>query len=80
MGNTQSYVYASLSACSLYFIYVYLYSSHRLKTNVLSSGKLPSLAYLYIKYLIRGLTRRSGHLYTSTAKQCEVDYTVVNCR
>lgn len=81
MGNTQSYVGASLSVCSVCLLYVYFYSSHQLlKTNSLTSDRLPGLDYLFIKYLTRALTRRTGHLYPATKKQCEVVYTILNCR
>ncbi|XP_069557702.1 uncharacterized protein [Brachyistius frenatus] len=80
MGNAQSYVTASLSACSVYLLYVYVYRAHEaLKTNVLQSDKLPSFLYLYGKYLSRALTRREGHL-CAAAEEREVIYTVLNCR
>ncbi|GAA6226584.1 uncharacterized protein LOC108878046 [Lates japonicus] len=81
MGNAQSYGVASLAVCSLYLVYVHIYCSHKLlKTNVLTSDKLPSYGYLYIKYLIRALTRRTGCLHTTTAKKSEAVYTVLKCR
>ncbi|CAK6959548.1 uncharacterized protein si:ch211-12e13.1 [Scomber scombrus] len=80
MGNTQSYIVASLSVSSVCLVYVYFYSSHRLlKTNVLTSDTLPSSGYLFIKHVTKALTRRTGCLY-STNKQSEVIYTVLNCR
>ncbi|XP_059193215.1 uncharacterized protein si:ch211-12e13.1 isoform X2 [Centropristis striata] len=81
MGNTQSYVVASLSVCSAYFAYVHIYCSYKLlKTNALKDEKLPSFVYLYIKYVTKALTRRRGYLHTTTTKNSEVVYTVLNCR
>ncbi|XP_044054127.1 uncharacterized protein si:ch211-12e13.1 [Siniperca chuatsi] len=78
MGRAQSCIVASLT---VYLVYVYIYRSHKLlKTNVLSNERLPSLVYLYIKYLAKAATRRTGYLYTATTKKCEVVYTVLNCR
>ncbi|KAL3976251.1 low density lipoprotein receptor adapter protein 1 [Sarotherodon galilaeus] len=79
MGNAQSYIVASLSVCSVYLVYVHVYCAHKLlKTNELHSDKLPSNAYVYMKYLSRRVTRRAGCLY-GTEKQ-EAVYTVVSCR
>ncbi|KAE8291658.1 Immediate early response 3-interacting protein 1 [Larimichthys crocea] len=50
-----------------------------LKTNVLNNDRLPSFVYLYIKYLSRAVTRRTGCLYTAAANS-DVVYTVLNCR
>lgn len=81
MGNVQSYVVASLSVSSVYFLYAYFYCSYKLlKTNVLHSERLPSFAYLFIKYLIKALTRRPGRLDKTSTKTCEVAYTILNCR
>ncbi|KAM7416088.1 hypothetical protein PAMA_018252 [Pampus argenteus] len=81
MGNTQSYIVASLSVCSVCLVYVYIYSSHQLlKTNVVTSDRLPSSGYLFIKYLTKALTRRTGYLYPAAKTQREVVYTVLNCR
>ncbi|XP_028269127.1 uncharacterized protein LOC114440809 [Parambassis ranga] len=82
MGNAQSYIVASLSVCSLYFVYVHIYRAHKvLKSNVLESDKLPSFVYLYIKYFSKSLTRKTGNLYaTQTRKKCESVYTVLSCR
>ncbi|XP_017270076.1 uncharacterized protein si:ch211-12e13.1 isoform X2 [Kryptolebias marmoratus] len=80
MGNAQSSVVAALSLCSFYLVYSYIYRSHQLlKTNVLSSDRLPSLAYLSVRYLSRAVTRRAGHLYTPAAEK-PVVYTALNCR
>ncbi|KAM7018078.1 uncharacterized protein LKV04_001724 [Tautogolabrus adspersus] len=80
MGTAQSFIVSSLTVCSVCFLYVHIYSSHMaLKRSVLDDKSLPSFVFLYIKYLIRILTRRRGYLYTET-KQCEVDYTALNCR
>lgn len=79
MGNAQSYIVASLSVCSVYLVYVHVYCAHKLlKTTELHSDKLPSDAYVYMKYLSRRVTRRAGCLY-GTVKQ-EAGYTVVSCR
>ncbi|XP_031156481.1 uncharacterized protein si:ch211-12e13.1 isoform X2 [Sander lucioperca] len=81
MGNEQSYIVASLSLCSVYLVYVHIYRSWKLlKTNVLYDENVPSLAYVYIKYVTKALTRRTGCLYTATTKEHEVVYTVLNCR
>lgn len=79
MGNAQSYIVATLSVCSVYLVYVHVYCAHKLlKTTELHSDKLPSDAYVYMKYLSRRVTRRAGCLY-GTEKQ-EAGYTVVSCR
>lgn len=81
MGNAQSYTAASLSACCVYIIYVYIYCSHKLlKTSVLNNERLPSFVYLYIKYVTRALTRRTGYLNTATTETRDVVYTVLSCR
>lgn len=80
MGSAQSYIVASLSACSVYLGYVCIYCSYKLlKTNVLNGDNLPSFLYLYIKYWTRALTRRTGYLY-ATPKTGEAVYTVLKCR
>lgn len=79
MGNAQSYCVASLAVYSLYLVYVHIYCSHNLlKTNVLAGDRLPSFWYLYVKFVSRAATRKTGHLYT--AHRCEASYTVHNCR
>ncbi|XP_041854634.1 uncharacterized protein si:ch211-12e13.1 isoform X2 [Melanotaenia boesemani] len=82
MGNTQNCIVASLSVCSTYLFYHYIYCSYQsLKTNVLSGDKLPSFVYLYVKYLTGLVTRRTGHLYTDTlTKTPAIVYTILNCR
>ncbi|XP_042343470.1 uncharacterized protein si:ch211-12e13.1 [Plectropomus leopardus] len=81
MGNAQSYIAASLSVCCVYLVYDHIYRSHKLlKTNVLNNDSLPSFVYLYIKYVTRALTRRTGYLYTAPREQSEVVYTLLNCR
>lgn len=81
MENAQTLTIASVTACSLYVAYAYIYRSHRLlKTNVLDNRKLPSFAYLYIKFLVKAATRRTGCLYDASAKKSDVIYTVHNCR
>ncbi|CAJ1068339.1 uncharacterized protein si:ch211-12e13.1 [Xyrichtys novacula] len=82
VGNTLSCVVASLSAYSVYLFYVHIYSSHTaLRNNVLHNKSLPSLVYLYLKYLIKTLKRRrTGHLYTVSSNKCEVVYTAIDCR
>ncbi|XP_023253388.1 uncharacterized protein LOC111647922 isoform X2 [Seriola lalandi dorsalis] len=80
MGNVQSYGAASFAVCSVYLV-VHIYCSHKvLKTNVLTSDKLPSFSYLYIKYVFRALTRRTGHLHTTKTKRNEAVYTILKCR
>ncbi|XP_035515078.1 uncharacterized protein si:ch211-12e13.1 [Morone saxatilis] len=77
----RSYAVASLTACSVYVVYVYIYCSHKLlKTNVLNNERLPSFVYLYIRYVSRAVTRRTGCLYTAAPQRTEVVYTVLNCR
>lgn len=81
MGNVQSYVVPSLTVGSLYLVYSHIYCSYTLlKTNVLNNDRLPSFVYLYIKHLIKALTRRTGCLYTANTNKREVVYTVFNCR
>ncbi|XP_076020871.1 uncharacterized protein LOC143011766 [Genypterus blacodes] len=82
MGNAQSYVVASLSLSSVYLFYAYFYCSHKLlETNVLHSDKLPSFAYLFTRYVVKAVSRRTGRLHTTcTKKKGEVVYTVINCR
>lgn len=80
MGNAQSCVITSVSVCSVYFLYIHIYSSHRaLTAEELDSKRLPSFVYLYIKYFFRLLTRRTGHLHT-LAGSGDVVFTVLNCR
>lgn len=81
MGNAQSYSAASLAVFSMYFVYVHIYCSYELlKTDVLNNERLPSFVYLYIKYVTKALTRRTGCLYTAATKKRDVVYTVLNCR
>ncbi|XP_032434217.1 uncharacterized protein LOC116729652 [Xiphophorus hellerii] len=82
MGNARSCVVASLSVCSVCLGCVYIYRSHKLlRQNALNSDKLPSFAYLYVKYLSRAVTRRAGQLYAARAVGARaVVYTVLNCR
>ncbi|XP_047448564.1 uncharacterized protein si:ch211-12e13.1 [Mugil cephalus] len=82
MGNVQGHVFASVSVCSVYLIYVHIYCAHKaLKTNVLYFDKLPSFVYLYVKYWFRSLTRREGCLYAAHATtDSQAVYTVLNCR
>ncbi|KAF3696158.1 hypothetical protein EXN66_Car011834 [Channa argus] len=78
MGNTQSYIVSSVF--SVYLAYVHIYCSYKLlKTNVLHSEKLPSFLFLYIKYLTRSLSRRTGHLY-ATVNTCECVFTALENR
>lgn len=80
MGNAQSYTLASAAAGTVYLLYAHVYCSHTLLTgDALSSDRLPSPAYLLVRYLLRALTRTPGHLYTSTTEGCELLYTVT-CR
>lgn len=75
MGSVQSCVFVSISA---YFLYVHVYRSHkRLKTEI-DYNKLPTLAYLYLRYLSRAVARRKGRL--DATNRCDVSYTIVNCR
>lgn len=79
MLTAQSCGVASLTVCSLYVLYVYIYCSHKLlKTRVLNNDRLPSSVYVYMKYLAKALTRRTGCLYT--AKKSDVVFTVLSCR
>ncbi|XP_077417017.1 uncharacterized protein LOC144048672 [Vanacampus margaritifer] len=82
MRNIQNYILASLSVCTIYFVYVHIYCSHKLrKTNALCCERLPKFSYLFLKYLIKALTWRKGCLYKPrTYKKCDVFYTVYNCR
>lgn len=79
MGNVQSFAIGSLCVCAVYLLYGHIYCSYRLlKTNVLSSDRLPSVAYLFIKYLTKALCRTPGTIYNTN--KSEVIYTVLNCR
>ncbi|KAM3611434.1 uncharacterized protein V6R79_018487 [Siganus canaliculatus] len=81
MGNGQDYAVASLIACSSYVVYVYIYGSYKLlKTNVLNHDRLPSVAYLYIRFLRKALTLKTGRLSTAATPNRDVVYTVFNCR
>ncbi|XP_041643799.1 uncharacterized protein si:ch211-12e13.1 [Cheilinus undulatus] len=81
MGNAQSCIISSLAVCSVYFLSIHIYASYTaLKTNVLDNKKLPSSVYLYIKYLIKTLKRRKGHLYTAATNKHDVVFTAINCR
>ncbi|XP_077378719.1 uncharacterized protein LOC144019493 isoform X2 [Festucalex cinctus] len=82
MRNVQGYILASLSVCSIYFVYVHIYCSHKLlKTNSLWCERLPKFSYLFLKYLTKGLTWRKGCLYKPrTNKKCDVFYTLYDCR
>ncbi|XP_076587797.1 uncharacterized protein LOC143321376 [Chaetodon auriga] len=81
MWSPQSCVVASVAACSLYLAYAYIYCSHKLlKTNVLNNDRLPSLVYLYMKYLAKALTRRTGRLYVAPSSRKDVVYTLLGCR
>lgn len=79
MGSVQSCAAASLAVCSMYFVYVHIYCSHTLlKRNVLNNDRLPGFVYLYIKYLCKAVTRRTGCLYATNKR--ELVYTIFNCR
>lgn len=81
MGNTQSHVVAasSLSLCALYFVYAKVYCSYDLlKTKELHSNRLPSYAYLFIRYLGRCLRGTAGCV--SSCKDETLEYTVHGCR
>ncbi|XP_068422411.1 uncharacterized protein si:ch211-12e13.1 [Clinocottus analis] len=80
MGNGQISLVLALSVSSVYLVYVHIYCSYKLlKTNVLNE-RLPSFVYLYIKYVTKALTRRTGHLHTATTRKRDVVYTALNCR
>ncbi|XP_056150546.1 uncharacterized protein si:ch211-12e13.1 isoform X2 [Lampris incognitus] len=83
MGNAQSCIIISVSACSVFLLYAHIYRSHKtLQTNAVNyDGRLPSFGYLYFKYVINALCRKQGHLYPSNAKgKFDVAYNVLNCR
>ena len=78
MGSAQSYVTASLSVSGVCLLYVHIYCSYKvLKTNVLDNDRLPSFVYLYIKFVSKAVTRRTGDVYTAGR---DVVYSVLNCR
>ncbi|XP_034398188.1 uncharacterized protein si:ch211-12e13.1 [Cyclopterus lumpus] len=80
MGNAHTSVVAALSVSCVYLVYVHIYCSHKLlKTNVLNE-RLPSFVFLYIKYVTKALTRRTGYLHTATTRKRDVVYTALNCR
>lgn len=79
MGNTQSHVVASLSLGALYFVYAKLYWSYDLlKTTQLHSDRLPSLSYLFIRYLGRCLKGTAGCVSPSK-EEATLEYTVHGC-
>lgn len=78
MGSVQSCVFVSISAYSAYFFYVHVYRSHKLLKTEINYNKLPSFAYLYLKYLSRAAARRKGRLYATNKR--DVVYTIVDCR
>lgn len=82
MGNTQSYVLGSLSVCTVYLVYAKIYCSYcLLKSNELQSNRLPSFAYLYVRYLARCLSRTPGYVNNkSSTVERELEYTVLGCR
>nr|XP_043881124.1 uncharacterized protein si:ch211-12e13.1 isoform X1 [Solea senegalensis] len=85
MRNARSFTVASFAVCccSVYLVYVHIYRSRKLlKTNVLTCDRLPSLLYLYLKYLGRALTWRTGYLHRTPQKKkkSEAAYTVLRCR
>ncbi|XP_068577219.1 uncharacterized protein si:ch211-12e13.1 [Cebidichthys violaceus] len=80
MGHAQSSIAASLSVSCVYLVYVHIYCSYKLlKTNVLNE-RLPSFVYLYMKYVARAATRRTGYLHAAATRTRGVVYTVLNCR
>ncbi|XP_056274301.1 uncharacterized protein si:ch211-12e13.1 isoform X2 [Pseudoliparis swirei] len=80
MGNARTSVVAALSVSCVYLVYVHIYCSYKLlKANVLNE-RLPSFVFLYIKYVTRALTRRTGYLHTATTRERDVVYTALNCR
>nr|XP_040051457.1 uncharacterized protein si:ch211-12e13.1 [Gasterosteus aculeatus aculeatus] len=80
MGNVRSSLVASVSVSCVYLIYVHIYCSHKLlQTNVLNE-RLPSFVYLYVKYVARAATRRTGRLHAATAGKRDVVYTLLGCR
>lgn len=80
MGNTQSHVVASLSLCALYFVYAKVYCSYDLlKTTELHGDRLPSFAYLFLRYLARCLRGTAGCV-SSRKDEPTLSYTVHGCR
>lgn len=80
MGSVYSRVAASLSLCSVYLLYFYIYRPHRLiKSKALSSGSLPGVVYLYFRCVCRAVGRRAGCLYPAHGAD-DVKYTVTDCR
>ncbi|XP_061585745.1 uncharacterized protein si:ch211-12e13.1 [Cololabis saira] len=78
MEAGRNVVVVSLSLFSLYFVYAHIYRSHRLlRTNVLHSDHLPSLVYVYVKYLLRVIGRRAGCLVSAGTQQ--LVYTLTSC-
>lgn len=78
MGNAQSQVLASLSLCSLYFVYAKVYRSYDLlKTNQLHGDTLPSFLYLFMRYLARSWTRTAGCCATD---ESTLEFTAHSCR
>lgn len=78
MDSLQSFVFVLISAFSAYFLYVHVYRSRKLLKTEINYNKLPTFAYLYLKYLSRAAVRRKGRLYA--ANRCDVFYTIANCR
>ncbi|XP_061907552.1 uncharacterized protein si:ch211-12e13.1 [Entelurus aequoreus] len=81
MRHLYTSMIASVSVCALYVVYVQIHRSHKLlKTKTLSCEKLPSVVYLFLRYVSRALTRRKGCLDDKKECKQEVFYTVKNCR
>lgn len=82
MGNAHSHVVASLSLglCSIYFVYVKVYRSYDLlKTTQLHNDRLPSIFYLFMRYLARSLTRPAGY-FRKDDETTRLEFTVQGCR
>lgn len=78
MRNMQNYVVGSLSVGALYLVYGKIYCSYRLlRTKELHSNRLPSLVYLFIRYLGRCF---SGTATGTSSDETGLQYTVHSCR
>ncbi|XP_061763022.1 uncharacterized protein si:ch211-12e13.1 [Nerophis ophidion] len=81
MRHFYTSMIASVSLCALYVVCAHIRRSHKLlQTKTLKCEKLPSVVYLFLRYVSRALTRRKGCLHEKKKCKQEVVCTVNNCR
>lgn len=78
MGTVQRCVFVSIAVYSAYTLYVHVYRSHKRLKTTMNYDKLPSSAYLYLKYLSQAVVWRKVAL--DVTSRCDVLYTIVDCR